>query len=123
MKIAMKVKKLTRRHICSVNKCRNRDTFLVHRGDDVNHQPLYLCEGCIKEIVHGYIDVEGVEHAREVLGSIVERLTAGEKPHIPAGEASENVGEVTENVGEVTETVTESPKEVKKGKSRTKKGE
>ncbi|MBE6599122.1 MAG: hypothetical protein E7638_06750 [Ruminococcaceae bacterium] len=75
----MKVRKLTRRHICSVNKCRNRDTYLVHRGTDVNHQPLYLCEDCIKEIALGYAETVGVEKARVVFGALLERLKPAEE--------------------------------------------
>ncbi len=82
--IAMRVRKLNRRHICSVNKCRNRDTFLIHRGADVNYQPLYLCEDCIRDIAEGYVSIVGAGKAKEVFGRLLERLNADSETVAPA---------------------------------------
>ena len=48
LKIA--VKKLSRRHVCAVPGCRERETLFISRRNDVNGTPLYLCPKCIKDI-------------------------------------------------------------------------
>lgn len=50
MKLAIKLRKPTRRCRCHVPGCRSRDAYKITRRDDVNGNPLYLCDGCIKDI-------------------------------------------------------------------------
>lgn len=74
MAIPLRFRALPRRNPCSVYRCRNRDTYLIHRGQDVNHNTLYLCEDCIRDIVAGYIDTVGEERARDTLAESLKRL-------------------------------------------------
>ena len=42
----MNVRKLTRRHICSIKGCGNRDTVLVARSQDL-YGGTYICRDCV----------------------------------------------------------------------------
>ena len=77
LKIA--VKKLSRRHVCAVPGCRERETLFISRRNDVNGTPLYLCPKCIKDI-YGEVfkksskadakaDKEKSEEAKKITGS------------------------------------------------------
>ena len=48
--LKLAVKKLSRRHVCAVPGCRERETLFISRRNDVNGTPLYLCPKCIKDI-------------------------------------------------------------------------
>lgn len=48
--LKIRVKKLSRRHVCAVPGCRERETLFISRRNDVNGTPLYLCPKCIKDI-------------------------------------------------------------------------
>ena len=74
MSTPLRFRKLTRRNPCSVYRCKNRDTYLIHRGQDVNHNTLYLCEDCIKDIVKCYIDTVGADHAKETFADSIHLL-------------------------------------------------
>lgn len=50
MELKLAVKKLSRRHVCAVPGCRERETLFISRRNDVNGTPLYLCPKCIKDI-------------------------------------------------------------------------
>ena len=50
MSLPMKITKPTRRVRCHVPGCKNRDAYKITRRNDVNGNPLYLCEECIKDI-------------------------------------------------------------------------
>lgn len=49
-KLDVKFRKPTRRCRCHVPGCRNRNAYKITRRDDVNGNPLYLCDDCIKDI-------------------------------------------------------------------------
>ena len=48
--LKLTVKKLSRRHVCAVPGCRERETLFISRRNDVNGTPLYLCPKCIRDI-------------------------------------------------------------------------
>lgn len=48
--LKLTIKKLSRRHVCAVPGCRERETLFISRRNDVNGTPLYLCQRCIKDI-------------------------------------------------------------------------
>lgn len=50
MSLPIKITKPTRRVRCHVPGCKNRDAYKITRRNDVNGNPLYLCEECIKDI-------------------------------------------------------------------------
>lgn len=50
MSLPMKITKPTRRVRCHVPGCRNRDALKITRRNDVNGNPLYICEECIADI-------------------------------------------------------------------------
>lgn len=66
----MRFKKLTRRHVCSVAGCRNRETFMISRRDDVGGYPLYLCPKCIRESEARLRDYERAQ--KELEAKVVE---------------------------------------------------
>ena len=123
-KPALTVKRTGRRRVCSVYKCKDNNTVMVHRGKHSSFESIFLCEDCIRELVHGYIDVIGEEKAREVFASVIDRLTPGEKPDISETEAPET--EAPETVEPETEVPdeTKAPETAKKASKKQKsKGE
>jgi hypothetical protein len=50
MSLPIQIVKPTRRVRCHVPGCRNRDAYKITRRNDVNGNPLYLCEECMKDI-------------------------------------------------------------------------
>lgn len=84
MATPLRFRKLTRRNPCSVYRCKNRDTYLIHRGQDVNHNTLYLCEECIKDIVKCYIDTVGADHAKETFADSIHVLMPHDSGEMPS---------------------------------------
>lgn len=74
-KVPMKGKRQRRRMECSMNRCGSRDTYMFHRGDDVNRNPLHLCADCIRDIVWKYVDLVGEAEAYTLFGELVDRIT------------------------------------------------
>lgn len=50
MSLPLKMTKPTRRVRCQVPGCRNRDAIKLSRRNDVNGNPLYICEECMDDI-------------------------------------------------------------------------
>lgn len=50
MSLPLKMTKPTRRVRCQVPGCRNRDAIKISRRNDVNGNPLYMCEECMDDI-------------------------------------------------------------------------
>lgn len=106
-KPALTVKNTGRKHVCSMYKCADNRTVMVHRGRHSSFESLFLCEDCIRELVDGYIDMVGEEKAREVFASAIARLAVEEKPHIAPKESADveekparNSGKKSVNKGE-----------------------
>ena len=49
MNLPMKIKRLTRRVKCHVPGCKNRDALKITRRNDVNGNPLFMCEDCLAD--------------------------------------------------------------------------
>lgn len=50
MSLPIKITKPTRRVKCHVPGCRNRDGYKITRRNDVNGNPLFICEECMRDI-------------------------------------------------------------------------
>ena len=101
MATPLRFRKLTRRNPCSVYRCKNRDTYLIHRGQDVNHNTLYLCEECIKDIVKCYIDTVGADHANETFADSIHVLTPHDSGEMPLDASVEDTNADEDAVGTV----------------------
>ena len=75
----MTVKNTGRKHVCSVYKCTDNNTLMVHRGKHSSFESLFLCEKCIRDIVAGFIKTAGKERAAKVLGEVIKPIVAAEK--------------------------------------------
>lgn len=89
-KPALTVKNTGRKHVCSMYKCTDNNTVMVHRGRHSSFESLFLCEDCVRELMNGYIDLVGEEKAKDVFASAIERLAVEEKTHIAPAEFAEN---------------------------------
>lgn len=109
--LKIRMRKLARRHQCSVSGCRSRDTYLISRRDDVNGSPLYMCSQCIKDIFSSLSEFEKAEAEKQkkVEAEIEERTR--EKVEEKSESIQEKAPE-TETV-ESSDTVKEKPSAVK----------
>ena len=73
-KPTLTVKNTGRKRVCSMYKCTDNETVMVHRGKHSSYESLFFCKDCIRELVEGYIDVVGVEKAREVFAGAMAKL-------------------------------------------------
>ena len=89
----MTVKNTGRKHVCSVYKCTDNNTLMVHRGKHSSFGSLFLCDNCIRDIVAGYIETVGKERAAEVLGGVIKPIVAEEKKVEKAEKTAESVTE------------------------------
>lgn len=74
MAYPMHVEKSRRSIQCSVNTCRNRDTYLFFRGRDYGSHPMHLCGECVHDILEQFVGVVGAEAAYALLADVVERI-------------------------------------------------
>ena len=58
---------------CSVDKCYDRNTLIIHRGE-LGYNPLFICEDCIGDIMEGYVRFAGKDRAKKVLAAAMELL-------------------------------------------------
>lgn len=107
----MNVRKLTRRHICSIKGCGNRDTVLVARSQDL-YGGMYICRDCVAALADHF------------------GIAAEVKKESTSGNASETpVNEVTATSPVTEPPATEPPATeppvtaTKAGKSSSKKGD
>ena len=107
MAFAMNGRKWHRQIQCTVDRCRNRDTIQYFRGSDGGQNPMHLCSDCVHDIVAKYVEIVGVDAAREKLADVLELL----KPE----EAEETVEETVEE----TEEAYEAPKRGRRRKEDT----
>ena len=97
----MNVRKLTRRHICSVKGCGNRDTVLVARSQDL-YGGMYICRGCVAALAEHF------------------GIAAEAEQEFPGGNANEAPVNEDKTGGDAAAEV---PKATKTGKSSSKKGD
>ena len=58
---------------CSVDKCYDRNTLIIHRGE-LGYHPMFICEDCIGDIMEGYVRFAGKDRAKKVLAAALELL-------------------------------------------------
>ena len=104
MAFAMNGRKWHRQIQCTVDRCRNRDTIQYFRGSDGGQNPMHLCSDCVHDIVAKYVEIVGVDAAREKLADVMELL----KPE-----------ETVEETVEETEEAYEAPKRGRRRKEDT----
>ena len=104
MAFTMNGRKWHRQIQCTVDRCRNRDTIQYVRGSDGGHNPMHLCSDCVHDIVAKYVEIVGVDAAREKLADVMELL----KPE-----------ETVEETVEETEEAYEAPKRGRRRKEDT----
>ena len=104
MAFAMNGIKWHRQIQCTVDRCRNRDTIQYFRGSDGGQNPMHLCSDCVHDIVAKYVEIVGVDAAREKLADVMELL----KPE-----------ETVEETVEETEEAYEAPKRGRRRKEDT----
>ena len=96
MAFTMNGRKWHRQIQCTVDRCRNRDTIQYFRGSDGGQNPMHLCSDCVRDIVAKFVEIVGVDAAREKLADVLELL----KPE----EAEETVEETVEEAEDTAET-------------------
>lgn len=104
MAFTMNGRKWHRQIQCTVDRCRNRDTIQYFRGSDGGHNPMHLCSDCVHDIVAKFVEIVGVDAAREKLADVMELL----KPE-----------ETVEETVEETEEAYEAPKRGRRRKEDT----
>lgn len=104
MAFKMNGRKWHRQIQCTVDRCRNRDTIQYFRGSDGGRNPMHLCSDCVHDIVAKYVEIVGVDAAREKLADVMELL----KPE-----------ETVEETVEETEEAYEAPKRGRRRKEDT----
>lgn len=104
MAFTMNGRKWHRQIQCTVDRCRNRDTIQYFRGSDGGRNPMHLCSDCVHDIVAKYVEIVGVDAAREKLADVMELL----KPE-----------ETVEETVEETEEAYEAPKRGRRRKEDT----
>lgn len=104
MSLPLRMTKPTRRVRCQVPGCRNRDAIKISRRNDVNGNPLYMCEECMGDIQK----IRGTKTKKTA--KTAEEKTDGEKAEIE----SRTRANVDENSGGVfTSAIKDSAKSKK----------
>ena len=66
---------------CSVDKCYDRNTLIIHRGE-LGYNPLFICEDCIGDIMEGYVRFAGKDRAKKVLAAALDLLKDDDDPSV-----------------------------------------
>lgn len=99
-KPTLTVKDTGRKHVCSMYKCTDNKTVMVHRGRHSSFESLFFCQDCIHELAEGYIDVVGVEKAREVFAGVIKKLAKPTEDKPAEDKPAEKGTKKTANKGE-----------------------
>ena len=70
---------------CSVDKCYDRNTLIIHRGE-LGYNPLFICEDCIGDIMEGYVRFAGKDRAKNVLAAALDLLKDEDAPAVQTDE-------------------------------------
>lgn len=62
--MTLNVKHVPRRHVCSVNGCRNRNAMLITRSADYT-RGIWLCADCIRDAYAAVAQVPAAEETKE----------------------------------------------------------
>ena len=66
---------------CSVDKCYDRNTLIIHRGE-LGYHPMFICEDCIGDIMEGYVRFAGKDRAKKVLAAALDLLKDDDDPSV-----------------------------------------
>ena len=66
---------------CSVDKCYDRNTLIIHRGE-LGYHPMFICEDCIGDIMEGYVRFAGKDRAKKVLAAALDLLEDEDAPDV-----------------------------------------
>ena len=66
---------------CSVDKCYDRNTLIIHRGE-LGYHPMFICEDCIGDIMEGYVRFAGKDRAKKVLAAALKLLKDDDAPSV-----------------------------------------
>ena len=66
---------------CSVDKCYDRNTLIIHRGE-LGYHPMFICEDCIGDIMEGYVRFVGKDRAKKVLAAALDLLEDEDAPDV-----------------------------------------
>ena len=64
---------------CSVDKCYDRNTLIIHRGE-LGYHPMFICEDCIGDIMEGSVRFAGKDRAKKVLAAALDLLKDEDAP-------------------------------------------
>ena len=70
---------------CSVDKCYDRNTLIIHRGE-LGYHPMFICEDCIGDIMEGYVRFAGKDRAKKVLAAALDLLNDEDAPAVQTDE-------------------------------------
>lgn len=70
---------------CSVDKCYDRNTLIIHRGE-LGYHPMFICEDCIGDIMEGYVRFAGKDRAKKVLAAALDLLKDEDAPAVQTDE-------------------------------------
>lgn len=70
---------------CSVDKCYDRNTLIIHRGE-LGYNPLFICEDCVGDIMEGYVRFVGKDRAKKVLAAALKLLKDEDEPAVQTDE-------------------------------------
>ena len=70
---------------CSVDKCYDRNTLIIHRGE-LGYHPMFICEDCIGDIMEGYVRFAGKDRAKKVLAAALKLLKDEDAPTVQTDE-------------------------------------
>lgn len=70
---------------CSVDKCYDRNTLIIHRGE-LGYHPMFICEDCIGDIMEGYVRFAGKDRAKKVLSAALDLLNDENAPAVQTDE-------------------------------------
>ena len=73
---------------CSVDKCYDRNTLIIHRGE-LGYHPMFICEDCIGDIMEGYVRFAGKDRAKKVLAAALDLLKDEDAPAVQTDEDSQ----------------------------------
>ena len=84
-KLDMNVYSTRRWGECSVDKCYDRNTLIIHRGE-LGYNPMFICEDCIGDIMEGYVRFAGKDRAKKVLAAALDLLKDEDAPAVQTDE-------------------------------------
>ena len=79
---------------CSVDKCYDRNTLIIHRGE-LGYHPMFICEDCIGDIMEGYVRFAGKDRAKKVLSAALDLLKDEDAPDVRTDDCAQTAEKTT----------------------------